>query len=243
MASSRCAVERAMPSSAATAETRTWPESRSACRMRSALSTDSIAYGGLFFTAESYGWNTLSFGILLMLTLPVLVLEEVAQGGGGLCRAFLGEEVAAGQGAGAHVVGVLAPDRRDVAVVLAHEAVLAPQGEQRGGDPLAAGGGGVIVVQVGADGGAVVLARGVDGGRVPEAAHVLVHGAGVDRLAAAAQAADAAVHPADRVGADLVLGERLRLGEEEPVPVAEAELHVGGAQGVPGGDDVEHGYL
>jgi len=53
MASSRCAVDRAMPSSAASSDTRTRPESRSACKIRSALSTDSMAYGGLFFTPES----------------------------------------------------------------------------------------------------------------------------------------------------------------------------------------------
>ena len=43
VASSRCAVERAMPSSPATSQTRAWPESRSSCSMRNALSTDSIA--------------------------------------------------------------------------------------------------------------------------------------------------------------------------------------------------------
>jgi hypothetical protein len=174
---------------------------------------------------------------------PRLVGQEVLEGGGGLERDLLGQEVAAGQRAAGHRVGVLAPDLGDVAVVAADEAVFAPEGEQWDGDALAAGGGGVIVFQVGADGGAVVLAGGVDRGRLAEAADVLVDRLRVERLAAAAPAAHPAAHPADRVGADLVLGQRLRLGEEEPVPVGEAELQVGRAQGVAGGHDVQHREL
>jgi hypothetical protein len=174
---------------------------------------------------------------------PRLVGQEVLEGGGGLERDLLGQEVAAGQGAAGYRVGVLAPDLGDIAIVAADEAVLAPEREQWDGDALAAGGGGVIVFQVGADGGAVVLARGVDRGRLAKAADVLVDRLRIERLAAAAPAAHPAAHPADRVGADLVLGERLRLGEEEPVPVGEAELQVRRAQGVAGGHDVQHREL
>src|ERR1700742_3859407 len=108
------------------------------------------------------GGNTKPFGRLLILT---LVFEEIPQGGGGFPGGFLGEEVTAREGAALDVFRILAPDRRDVAVVPADETVLAPEGEQRGDDLLAAGRRGVIVVQVGADGGAVVLAGGVDRGR------------------------------------------------------------------------------
>lgn len=54
IASRRWAVERPMCSSAAMSLTRSLPWSRKACSRRSALSTDSSGYGGLFFTAESY---------------------------------------------------------------------------------------------------------------------------------------------------------------------------------------------
>jgi hypothetical protein len=174
---------------------------------------------------------------------PGLVGEEVLEGGGRLERDFLGQEVAAGQRAAGHGVGVLAPDLGDVAVVAADEAMLAPEGEQRDRDALAAGGGGVVIVQVGAGSGAVVLARGVDRGRLPEAADVLVDRLLVEWLAAAPPVAQAAAHPAHRVGADLVLGQRLGLGEEEPVPVGEGELHVDRAECVAGGDDVQHREL
>src|SRR5580693_402574 len=93
-----------------------------------------------------------------------LVGQEVLEGGGGLERDLLGQEVAAGQRAAGYRVGVLAPDLGDVAVVAADEAVLAPQGEQRDSDALPPRGGGVIVCQVGAGRGAVVLARGMDRG-------------------------------------------------------------------------------
>ena len=174
---------------------------------------------------------------------PRLVGEEVLEGGAGLERDLLGQEVAAGQRAAGYRVGVLAPDLGDVAVVAADEAVLAPEREQRDGDALTARGRGIIVFQIGAGRGAVVLARGVDRGRVAEAADVLVNRLLVERLAAAPPAAHPAAHPADRVGAELVLGKRLGLGEEEPVPVGEAELHVRRAQGVAGGHDVEHREL
>ena len=147
--------------------------------------------------------------------------------------------MAAGQGAAVDLVGVLAPDLEHV-VVAADEAVLAPEGEQRGGHLLAAGGGRVVVGQVGGGGGAVVLAGGVDRRRVAKAADVFVHRPGVERLAAAAQGAHPAADPAVRVHAEHVLGERLGLGEEKPVPVAQAEGHVGVVEGVPGGDDVQH---
>ena len=172
---------------------------------------------------------------------PRLVGQELLEGGGGLERDLFGQEVAAGQRSAGYRVGVLAPDLGHVAVMAADEAVLAPQGEQRGDDPLAAGRGGVIVVQVGADRGPVVLAGGVDRGRVGEAPGVLVDRPRVKRLAAAPAAAHPEAHPADRVGAELVLGQWLGLGEEEPVPVAEGEVLVRGAQGVTGGDDVEDG--
>jgi hypothetical protein len=147
--------------------------------------------------------------------------------------------MAAGQGAAVDLVGVLAPDLEHV-VVAADEAVLAPEGEQRGGHLLAAGGGRVVVGQVDGRGGAVVLAGGVDRRRVAKTADVFVHRPGVERLAAAAQGAHPAADPAVRVHAEHVLGERLGLGEEEPVPVAEAEGLVGVVEGVPGGDDVQH---
>ncbi len=105
---------------------------------------------------------------------PRLVGQEVLEGGGRLHRDLLGQEVAAGQRAAGHRVGVLAPHRGDVAVVAADEAVLAPEGQQRDGDALAARRGGVVVVQVGPGRGAVVLAGGVDRGRLAEAADVLV---------------------------------------------------------------------
>jgi hypothetical protein len=174
---------------------------------------------------------------------PRLVGQEVLEGGGGLERDLFGQEVAAGQRAAGYRVGVLAPDLGHVAVVAADEAVLAPEGEQRDGDALAARRGGVVVFEVGAGGGAVVLARGVDRGRVAEAADVLVDRLLVERLAAAPPAAHPAAHPTDWVGAELVLGERLGLGEEEPVPVGEAELHVRRAEGVAGGHDVQHREL
>ncbi len=75
-----------------------------------------------------------------------LVGEEVLEGGGGLERDLFGQEVAAGQRAAGHGVGVLAPDLGQVAVVAAEEAVLAPEREQRDGDALAAGRGGVVVL-------------------------------------------------------------------------------------------------
>jgi hypothetical protein len=127
--------------------------------------------------------------------------------------------------------------------VAADEAVLAPEREHRGGDALAARGGRVVVGQVEGRRGPVVLAGGVDRGRLAEAADVLVDRQRVERLAAPPPAADPAAHPAVGVGADLVLGQRLRLGEEEPVPVGEAEVQVGRPQGVPGRDDVEDGEL
>src|SRR6202034_143181 len=76
---------------------------------------------------------------------PALLPEESLERGRGLERDLLGEEVAARQRAALHLVGVLAPDRGDVAVVLADEAMLAPQGQDRGGDLLAAGRGRVVV--------------------------------------------------------------------------------------------------
>jgi hypothetical protein len=127
--------------------------------------------------------------------------------------------------------------------VAADEAVLAPEREQRRGDALASCRGGVVVRQVGARRGAVILARGVDRGRVAKAADILLDRLLVKGLATAAACAHPAAHPANGVGADLVLGERFRLGEEEPVPVAEAERHVGGPERVPGRDDVEHREL
>ena len=44
-----------------------------------------------------------------------------------------------------------------------------------------------------------------------------------------------------RVGLDHLLGERVRLGKEEPVPVAEAERHVGSTEVFTGWDDVQDG--
>ena len=125
----------------------------------------------------------------------------------------------------------------------ADEAVLSPQGQQRDGHLLAPGGGRVVVRQVGAGGGAVVLAGGVDHRGVAKAPDVLVHRPGVEGLAAASQGAHPAPDPAVRVEAEHVLGERLGLGEEEPVPVAKAEGPVGVVKGVAGGDDVQHRYL
>jgi hypothetical protein len=127
--------------------------------------------------------------------------------------------------------------------VAADEAVLAPEREHRGGDALAARGGRVVVGQVEGRRGPVVLAGGVDRGRLAEAADVLVDRQRVERLAAPPTAADPAAHPAVGIGADLVLGERLGLGEEVPVPVGEPEVQVGRAQRVPGGDDVKDGDL
>jgi hypothetical protein len=83
----------------------------------------------------------------------------------------------------------------------------------------------------------------VDRGRVAEAPQVLVHGLRVERLAAAAQGAQPAADPAVGVVAEHLLGERLRLGEEEPVPVSEAEFPAGVLEGVPGRDDVQHREL
>jgi hypothetical protein len=146
----------------------------------------------------------------------------------------------AGQRVAVDLDRVLAPDREHVAVMAADEAVLPPQREQRGGHLLTPRGGRVVVGQVDGGGGAVVLAGAVDRGRVAEAPQVLVHGLRVERLAAAAQGAQPAADPAVGVVAEHLLGERLRLGEEEPVPVAEAEFSVGVLEGVPGRDDVQY---
>jgi len=127
--------------------------------------------------------------------------------------------------------------------VAADEAVLSPQGQQRDGHLLAPGGGRVVVRQVGAGGGAVVLAGGVDHRGVAKAPDVLVHRPGVERLAAASQGAHPAPDPAVRVEGEHVLGERFRLREEIPVPVAKAEDPVSVVEGVAGGDDVQHRYL
>jgi hypothetical protein len=149
----------------------------------------------------------------------------------------------AGQRVAVGLDRVLAPDREHVAVMAADEAVLAPQREQRGGHLLTPRGRRVVVDQVDAGGGAVVLAGAVDRGRVAEAPHVLVHGLRVERLAAAAQGAQPAADPAVGVIAEHLLGKRLRLGEEEPVPVAKAEFSVGVLEGVPGRDDVQYREL
>jgi hypothetical protein len=127
--------------------------------------------------------------------------------------------------------------------VAADEPVLAPQRQQRGGHLLAAGRGRVVVREVGRGRGAVILAGGVDRRRIAEAPDVLAHRLRVERLATAPQGAQPAADPAVRVEGEQVLGERLRLGEEEPVPVAEAEFPVGVAEGVPGRHDVEHREL
>jgi len=138
---------------------------------------------------------------------------------------------------------VLAPDREHVGVMAADEAVLAPQREQRGGHLLTARGGRVVIGQVDGGGGTIILAGAVDRCRVAEAPQVLVHGLRVERLAAAAQGAQPAVDPAVGIGAEHLLGERLRLGEEEPVPVGEAEFPAGVLEGVPGRDDVQYREL
>jgi hypothetical protein len=169
-----------------------------------------------------------------------LVPEEPQEGRGRFQRDFFRQVVAAGQGTAFYLARVFAPDREHVAVVAADEAVLAPQREQRHGHALAPGRGRVVIGQVGARRGPVVLARGVDRGRVAEAADVFPDRLLVERLAAAAAGAHPAAHPADGVGADLVLGQRLGLGEEEPVPVAQAECHVDGPERVTRGHDVEH---
>jgi hypothetical protein len=127
--------------------------------------------------------------------------------------------------------------------VAADEAVLAPERQHRDLDALPAGGGRVVVGQVEGDRRPVVLAGGVDRGRLAEAADVLVDRQGVERLAAPPPAADPPAHPAVGIGPDLVLGQRFGLGEEEPVPVGEAEVRVRVAQGVPGGNDVKDGQL
>src|SRR5262249_56009160 len=137
-----------------------------------------------------------------------------------LRRYLLGKVMTAGQRVAVGFGRVLAPDREDVAVMAADEAGLARQREQRGGHLLTARGGRVVVDQVDGGGGAVVLAGAVDRGRVAETPHVLVHGLRVERLAAAAQGAQPAADPAVGVVAEHLLWDRLRLGDEEPVPLA-----------------------
>src|SRR5215469_9365875 len=157
-------------------------------------------------------------------TFRLILFKKVLKSRGRLHRHLLGEVVAAGQRAAVDLDRVLLPDRQHVVVVAADEAVLTPQREQRRGHLLAAGGGRVVVVQVDGGGGTVVLAGGVDRGRVAEAPDVLVECLLGERPAAPSQQAQPAADPALRVGAEQLLGQRLRLGEEEPVPVAKAEL-------------------
>ena len=170
-------------------------------------------------------------------------MEELKESRCRLQRYLLGKVVTAGQRVAVGLDRVLAPDRKHVGVMAADEAVLAPQREQRGGHLLTARGGRVVIGQVDGGGGAIVLAGAVDRGRVAEAPQVLVHGLRVERLATAAQGAQPAADPAVGVVAEHLLWERLRLGEEEPVPVAEAEFSAGVLEGVPGRDDVQHREL
>jgi hypothetical protein len=170
-------------------------------------------------------------------------LKELKESRCRLQRYLLGEVMTAGQRVAVGLDRVLAPDREHVVVMAADEAVLAPQREQRGGHLLPPRGGRVVVGQVDGGGGAIVLAGAVDRGRVAEAPQVLVHGLRVERLATSAQGAQPAADPAIGVVAEHLLGERLRLGEEEPVPVAEAELSAGVLEGVPGRDYVQYREL
>jgi hypothetical protein len=170
-------------------------------------------------------------------------LKELKESSGRLQGNLFRHVVPARQRAAVDLDRVLAPDREDVPIVAADEAVLTPQGQQRGGHLIAAGRGRVVVRQVGRGGGPVVLAGGVDRRRIPEAPDVLAHRPRVEWLAAASEGAHPAADPAVRVQAQQLLGERFRLREEEPVPVAHAERDVGRVERVPGRNDVEHREL
>jgi hypothetical protein len=79
--------------------------------------------------------------------------------------------------------------------------------------------------------------------RVVEQVPVGVHDFGwiATRLDAQAHAGtDEEVKECLRVAADQALGQRRRLGEKRPVPVAQREGRVGSRPDLPGRDDVEH---
>ena len=79
----------------------------------------------------------------------------------GRLRGLLGDVVVAGQRGAGDVVGVLGPDGRYV-VVAADEAVLAPERQQRLGEPASGRRVLLVVDEVDRAGRAVVLAGGVD---------------------------------------------------------------------------------
>src|SRR5215208_3406673 len=160
------------------------------------------------------------------------VSEERAQLGVGLLRSLLGEVVAAVERPTAHFLGPPAPDVQDV-VVLLKESLAAPQGEHRARYAPARPAVGLVVLVVEGGRGPIVLARSVDGLWVAEAAHVLLHRFRVENLAAAPE------EGLLRIGGEQALGQVEWLGQEEPVPVAEAERHVGPAEGLPRRHDVQ----
>src|SRR5215212_8820367 len=146
--------------------------------------------------------------------------QERAQLGAGLLRGLLRDVVAAVERPTAYLLGPPAPDVQDVVVPL-QEPPAAPEGEQgtRHAPSRLSVLGVVLVVEGGR--GPVVLTGGVDGLGVSQAPRVLLH-----RL----WAEDLTTTPEEGVlgvGGEQALGQVVGLGQEEPMPVAEAEGHVG----------------
>src|ERR1051325_3553636 len=157
-----------------------------------------------FFTAASTAEGPETKGLSLT--------KKTAQLAHELLRPLLGNEVAAGERAAAHVGRDLAPVFQAVEERLDH-ALLSPEREQRHADlPRQVL---LVVHQVDGGGGAVVLAGRVDGARVLERAHVLGHGLFGEVLEAAFSAAEAFEDVKRRLALEHALRNRCFLDQEE----------------------------
>ena len=118
-------------------------------------------------------------------------------------------------------------------VPLGDHAPVAPHDQRRALD-LARAAIGLVLLEVDAHRGAIVLAHGVNRRGVARVLQKIFIGLEIRGTLAVAE------QEADGIGADHSLGQRMCLGEKEPVPITHAEAPVGAPQRVAGGHDVEH---
>ena len=123
-----------------------------------------------------------------------------------------------------HVLRHLLPFRNDV-VIAADKSNLAPDCEERHGQPGIGIGG--IMLEVDGGRGAIILAHGVDRFLPPEAPQIVGKGLVGDRAFGAAPLAAFAAKIEFRIGTDHLFGQWRRLDQEEPVVIGCGKTHVG----------------
>ncbi|HZH45474.1 MAG TPA: hypothetical protein VEY31_02455, partial [Roseococcus sp.] len=139
-----------------------------------------------------------------------------------------------------HLAGRIAAPDVQRRVPLPDAALGAPQHLDGASDALPGGAAGAVVFEVDGDGGAVVLADGGHRAGLAQRGQVVGPRLGGEEVAVLRLARGVDVEPALHVRLDQPLRAGMRLGQPEPVVVAEREGHVGLLQVMQRGDDVHH---